>query len=201
LKEITPSDALKHPNWDMGNKITIDSATLMNKGLELIEARWLFNCSPEQLDVVIHPQSIIHSFVEFRDGSIKAQLSEPDMRLPIRYALGYPERIESDIAGIDFKDIAELTFGRPDVENFRNLALALEALRGGGNLPCILNASNEIAVEAFLEGRIGFLAISEVVEHCLGKIVFTKDPSFPDYVETDRETRRVARQLIEDWEN
>jgi 1-deoxy-D-xylulose-5-phosphate reductoisomerase len=169
----------------------------MNKGLELIEARWLFDCRPEQLEAVIHPQSLIHSFVEFVDGSVKAQMSNPDMRLPIVYALSYPKRIESGIQALDFQDLKDLTFQAPDIENFRNLALALEALAEGGNAPCVLNAANEIAVEEFLSGRLPFLSISEVVAHCLERVDFIRKPAFPDYVETDKETRRVAKQFVD----
>lgn len=201
LAGVSKEEALNHPNWEMGNKITIDSASLMNKGLELIEAKWLFDCQPDQLEVVVHPQSVIHSMVEFRDGSVKAQLSMPDMRMPIIYALGYPDRIHTQIPGIDFSEISELSFQNPDIENFRNLALAFAALRQGGNAPCILNASNEIAVDAFLAGQISFMAIPEVVEHCLDYIGSIREPSFSDYVETDRETRRVAKQFINDWES
>lgn len=196
LEKVTRAQALKHPNWSMGAKVTIDSATLMNKGLEVIEARWLFGLRPEQVDVVIHPQSIIHSFAQFEDGSIKAQLGLPDMRLPIQFALSYPNRLKSDFPRFDFAGYPSLTFEKPDTETFRNLALAFEALRRGGNVPCALNAANEVAVEEFLQERISFLEMSEIVERCLEKIDFIAKPGFEDYVNTDRETRIRALELV-----
>jgi 1-deoxy-D-xylulose-5-phosphate reductoisomerase len=196
LQTVTKKQALKHPNWTMGNKITIDSATLMNKGLEVIEAKWLFNLKPEQIEVVVHPQSIIHSMVQFADGSVKAQMGLPDMRLPIQYAFSYPHRLNSDFPRLDFKNGLELSFEKPDLENFRNLELAYEALHHGGNLPCILNAANEIAVRAFLNNKIGFLGIPELIEKCMKSITFIKNPEFEDYLLTDIETRKFAEKLI-----
>lgn len=197
LKTIKKEQALKHPNWEMGAKITIDSASLMNKGLEVIEAKWLFNLKPEQIDVIVHPQSIVHSLVQFTDGSIKAQLGLPDMKLPIQYALTYPDRIPSDFPRFNFFNYPEFTFEPPDTKTFRNLALAFEALNKGGNAPCILNAANEVAVDAFLKDRIGFLEMSEVVERCLHQLPFIKKPAYTDYVETDKETRIQARTFIQ----
>jgi 1-deoxy-D-xylulose-5-phosphate reductoisomerase len=196
LKTIKKEQALKHPNWEMGAKITIDSASLMNKGLEVIEAKWLFNLKPEQIDVIVHPQSIIHSMVQFTDGSIKAQMGLPDMKLPIQYALTYPNRISSKFPRFDFFNYPQFTFEQADTKTFRNLALAFEALHKGGNLPCVLNAANEIAVAAFLKDQIGFLEMSDVVENCLQSISFIKKPSYADYVETDQETRKHASTLI-----
>jgi 1-deoxy-D-xylulose-5-phosphate reductoisomerase len=196
LLHVKTADALKHPNWDMGAKITIDSATMMNKGLEVIEAKWLFGLKKEQIDVVVHPQSIIHSMVQFEDGSIKAQMGLPDMRLPIQYALSYPERLKSTFARFSFTDYPELTFEKPDVDTFKNLALAYLALEKGGNIPCILNAANEIAVSAFLKGEIGFLKIPEVNEQCMGLMEFINNPSLEDYVSTDIETRIKAKEII-----
>jgi len=196
LAAITKAQALKHPNWTMGAKITVDSATLMNKGLEVIEARWLFGVSAQQIDVVVHPQSIIHSMVQFHDGSIKAQLGLPDMRLPIQYALGYPDRVKNDFPRFDFGRFPSLTFEKPDTETFRNLALAFEALERGGNQPCVLNAANEVAVAEFLNDRLSFLGISEVVEQCLAKSDYVKEPRLEDYVETDKITRIRAKALI-----
>lgn len=196
LGAITKAQALKHPNWTMGAKVTIDSATLMNKGLEVIEAKWLFGVKPEQVEVVIHPQSIIHSMVQFEDGSIKAQLGLPDMRLPIQFAMTYPERLQSNFERFDFTKYPSLTFERPDTETFRNLALAFEALNKGGNKPCVLNAANEVVVEEFLKDRIGFLDMSHVVERCLEKIDFVANPNYEDYVATDRETRIRAAEFI-----
>jgi 1-deoxy-D-xylulose-5-phosphate reductoisomerase len=196
LKSVTKAQALKHPNWSMGAKITIDSATLMNKGLEVIEARWLFGLQADQVEVVIHPQSIIHSLVQFEDGSIKAQLGLPDMRLPIQYALTYPDRFMSDFPRFDFAHYPSLTFEKPDTKTFRNLALSFEALRRGGNMPCVLNAANEIAVAEFLNDRIGFLTMPEIVEKCLEKISFIQHPTLADYVQTDKETRIKALELI-----
>lgn len=196
LAAVTKTQALKHPNWTMGAKVTIDSATLMNKGLEVIEAKWLFGLTPEQVEVVVHPQSIIHSMVQFEDGSIKAQMGLPDMHLPIQFALSYPERFTSDFPRLDFTNYPSLTFEKPDTETFRNLALAFEALKQAGNMPCVLNAANEIAVELFLKDKIGFLEMPEIVEHCLAKIKYIPNPALEDYVNTDKETRIKAYELI-----
>ncbi|MFM7430494.1 MAG: 1-deoxy-D-xylulose-5-phosphate reductoisomerase [Flammeovirgaceae bacterium] len=196
LKSVTKAQALKHPNWTMGAKVTIDSASLMNKGLEVIEAKWLFSLKPEQIEVIVHPQSIVHSLVQFRDSSIKAQLGLPDMRLPIQFALGYPQRLKADYPRFDFTQYPSLTFEPPDTETFRNLALAFQAMATGGNMPCVLNAANEIAVQEFLKDNISFLQMSEVVERCLEKINHVLKPTFEDYVETDRETRELAGELI-----
>ena len=196
LMQVTKAQALKHPNWTMGAKVTIDSASLMNKGLEVIEAKWLFGLKPAQVEVVVHPQSIIHSLVQFEDGSIKAQLGLPDMRLPIQFALGYPNRIKSNFPRFDFAQYPALTFEKPDTETFRNLALAFEAMGRGGNMPCVLNAANEIAVQEFLQDRIGFLQMSEIVEQCLSKMDFVANPAFEDYVNTDKETRIRAKEFI-----
>jgi 1-deoxy-D-xylulose-5-phosphate reductoisomerase len=196
LEEVRPEQALRHPNWCMGPKITIDSATLMNKGLEVIEAKWLFGVSPDEIEVVVHPQSIIHSMVQFNDGSIKAQMGLPDMRLPIQYAFSYPERFVSDFERFDFLKYPSLTFERPDTKIFRNLALSYEALGKGGNWPCIMNAANEEAVEAFLKEQIGFLQIPDVIEQTLGKSVYIKAPQLEDLFNSDLEARRVAKELI-----
>lgn len=196
LKLVTRAQALKHPNWIMGAKVTIDSASLMNKGLEVIEAKWLFGLKTEQIEVIVHPQSIIHSLVQFRDSSIKAQLGLPDMRLPIQFALGYPERLKSDFPRFSFANYPALTFEQPDTETFRNLALAFKALERGGNMPCVLNAANEVAVAEFLKDKVGFLQMSDVVEHCLAKIKHITNPSLEDYVKTDQETRRMAMGFI-----
>lgn len=196
LGKVTPDRALQHPNWCMGPKITIDSATLMNKGLEVIEARWLFGVGPDDIEVVVHPQSIIHSMVQFIDGSIKAQMGLPDMRLPIQYAFSYPDRFESSFERFDFLNYPSLTFEQPDTKNFRNLALAYEALRKGGNWPCILNAANEVAVEAFLKEKIGFLQIPDVIENTLGRSSFIKAPELDDYFNSDLQARRVAKEQI-----
>jgi 1-deoxy-D-xylulose-5-phosphate reductoisomerase len=196
LLSIKKEQALKHPNWTMGAKVTIDSASLMNKGLEVIEAKWLFGLSSSQVEVVVHPQSIIHSFVQFEDGSIKAQLGLPDMRLPIQFALTYPSRLKSDFPRFDFAQYPNLTFEKPDLETFRNLALAFEALKKAGNTPCVLNAANEVAVAEFLKDKIGFLEMSEVVERCMTKMTYIKNPSYEDYVQTDKETRIKALELI-----
>lgn len=193
---ITKDAALHHPNWKMGHKITIDSASMMNKGLEVIEARWLFNLRPEQIDVIIHPQSVIHSLVQFIDGSMKAQLGQPDMKLPILYALTYPQRITSDMPRFSFADYPYLSFKAPDTAVFRNLALAYEALRQGGNMPCVLNAANETAVGAFLCDRIGFLGIPEVIEHCMSTVSFIRNPTYDDYVGSHRETLEHAGEFI-----
>ncbi|AHJ98769.1 1-deoxy-D-xylulose-5-phosphate reductoisomerase [Hymenobacter swuensis] len=195
LAQVTKAQALKHPNWDMGAKITIDSASLMNKGLEVIEAKWLFRLRNEQIEVVVHPQSIIHSLVQFEDGSLKAQLGLPDMKLPIQYALGYPQRLANDFPRFRFLDYPQLTFEEADTAAFRNLALAFEAMQRSGNAPCILNAANEIAVAAFLRDEIGFLEMSDVVESSLARVSYLAAPSLQDYVLTDQETRRVAREV------
>ena len=189
LSTVKKEQALKHPNWDMGAKITIDSASLMNKGLEMIEARWLFGLKPEQIDVIVHPQSIIHSIVQFEDGSMKAQMGLPDMKLPIQYALGFPKRFKSNFARFDFMNYPALTFETPDQGTFRNLALATEALKSGGNMPCIINAANEIAVDAFLKDKVGFLEMSEIIADCMQNISFVSQPTYEDYVTTDKETR------------
>ena len=196
LKSVTKEQALKHPNWDMGAKITIDSASLMNKGLEVIEAKWLFGVDYSQIEVVVHPQSIIHSMVQFNDGSIKAQLGLPDMRLPIQFALSYPNRLDSDFQRFNFADYPSLTFEKPDMETFRNLKLAYVAMEKGGNQPCILNAANEVAVDGFLKDKIGFLEMSDVVESCMTKISHISEPNIEDYVSTDRETRIKALEII-----
>ena len=197
LKKVTKAQALKHPNWNMGAKITIDSASLMNKGLEVIEAKWLFGLKADQTEVVIHPQSIIHSFVQFEDGSIKAQLGLPDMRLPIQYALTYPNRLKTDFPRFNVIDYPSLTFEPPDTETFRNLALAFAAMDKGGNMPCILNAANEIAVAGFLSDRVSFLEMSSIVEHCLEKMAYISTPSYDDYVCTDKETRVRAVEWLD----
>lgn len=196
LSTVKKEQALKHPNWEMGAKITIDSASLMNKGLEVIEAKWLFGLKPEQIDVIVHPQSIVHSIVQFTDGSMKAQMGLPDMKLPIQYAMAYPQRIRSDFPRFNFLNYPQLTFEQPDTDTFRNLALAFEAMRKEGNAPCILNAANEIAVQAFLKDKIGFLEMSDLVEKCLQQVAFIRKPSYNDYVETDKETRRMASTTI-----
>ncbi len=196
ISEVTPEKALKHPNWDMGAKITIDSASLMNKGLEAIEAKWLFDLESDEIEIVVHPQSIIHSMVEFKDGSIKAQLGKPDMRLPIQYALAYPERIQGNYADMSFGNPFQLDFEPPDIKTFRNLDLAFEAMKKGGNLPCVLNASNEIAVEGFLGGKISFPGISDLIEKCMEKIEFQANPNLEDLFETDAETRELAKEFI-----
>ncbi|MCX6236604.1 MAG: 1-deoxy-D-xylulose-5-phosphate reductoisomerase [Bacteroidia bacterium] len=193
---VTSKEALKHPNWDMGAKITIDSATLMNKGFEVIEAKWLFGLKPDQIEVVVHPQSIIHSMVQFCDGSIKAQLGLPDMRLPIQYAFSFPERLCNDFPRLNFADFPSLTFSAPDTKNFRNLALAYEALQKGGNLACILNAANEIVVEAFLKGKISFPEIWIVNEQIMQKSTFINKPTLDDYMATDRESRTYASEMV-----
>ena len=196
LSNIKKEQALKHPNWEMGAKITIDSASLMNKGLEVIEAKWLFDLRAEQIDVVVHPQSIIHSAVQFEDGSIKAQLGVPDMKLPIQYALGFPERLKNSFERFSFMDYPNLTFETPDLETFRNLQLAYNAMEKGGNIPCVLNAANEIAVAAFLQDKISFLNMSDLIANCMEKITFAKNPSYEDFVETDKQTRILAKKLL-----
>jgi 1-deoxy-D-xylulose-5-phosphate reductoisomerase len=197
LVNVKRDHALQHPNWSMGAKISIDSATLMNKGLEMIEAKWLFNLQPDQIQVVVHPQSIIHSMVQFEDGSIKAQMGLPDMKLPIQYALAFPNRIPNNFPRYDFRRPGTLTFEEPDTKTFRNLALATEALQKSGNMPCILNAANEIAVYAFLRNRIGFLDITEVVERAMNKISYIPNPTLEEYFETDGEARNFAASLIQ----
>lgn len=196
LQHVTKAQALKHPNWDMGAKITIDSATMMNKGFEVIEAKWLFGVRPDQIEVVVHPQSVIHSMVQYEDGAVKAQLGMPDMRLPIQYAFSYPQRIKSSFDRLDFSLLKELTFEQPDTTRFRCLALAYEALNQGGNMPCILNAANEVVVSAFLKERISFLRMSEVIEETMAKVSFISAPTYEDYVATDAEARRIAESLI-----
>ena len=197
LMNVKREHALQHPNWSMGAKITIDSATLMNKGLEVIEARWLFNLKPEQIQVVIHPQSIIHSMVQFEDGSLKAQMGLPDMKLPIQYAMAFPQRIPNSFPRYNFKQPNTLQFDEPDLKTFRNLALALEAMKQGGNMPCILNAANEIAVYAFLKNRIGFLDMTDVVEKTMQNVAHIAEPTLEDYFETDGEARNFAASLIQ----
>ena len=194
LAGVTKADALKHPNWDMGAKITIDSASLMNKGLEVIEAKWLFDISPDQIDVVVHPQSIVHSCVQFEDGSIKAQLGLPDMKLPIQYALTYPRRLKNDFPRFSFMDYPSLTFEQPDTKTFRNLALAFNALRAGGNAPAILNAANEVAVARFLKDDIEFLDLPRVVEHALEHVPLQAKPTLDDLIAADADARRVAAE-------
>ena len=196
LQHVTKEQALKHPNWDMGAKITIDSATMMNKGFEVIEAKWLFGVRPDQIEVVVHPQSVIHSMVQFEDGAVKAQLGVPDMRLPIQYAFSYPQRIKASFDRLDFMKMTELTFEQPDIKRFRCLGLAYEALNRGGNMACILNAANEAVVAAFLKDRIPFLRMSEIIEETMAKVAFIQTPTYEDYVATDAEARRVASCLI-----
>jgi 1-deoxy-D-xylulose-5-phosphate reductoisomerase len=196
LVNVKREHALQHPNWSMGAKISIDSATLMNKGLEVIEAKWLFNLQPSQIDVVVHRQSIIHSIVQFTDGSMKAQMGLPDMKLPIQYALTYPNRIENDFPRFDFKKYPSLTFEEPDIKTFRNLALAIQALNKGGNIPCILNAANEIAVFAFLKNRVNFLEMTEVIEQTMHKVAFIENPTLQDYFDSDDEAREFAATLM-----
>jgi 1-deoxy-D-xylulose-5-phosphate reductoisomerase len=196
LKSVSKEQALKHPNWTMGAKITIDSASMMNKGLEVIEAKWLFNLKNDQIDVIVHPQSIIHSIVQFQDGSMKAQLGLPDMKLPIQYAIGYPKRLKSDYPRFNFLDYPALTFEQPDRSTFRNLSLAFSAMEKGGNMPCILNAANEIAVEGFLNDRISFPGMSELIELCMDRIPFIQKPGYEDYVNTDFEVRKFASESL-----
>ena len=196
LVNVKRDHALQHPNWSMGAKITVDSATLMNKGLEVIEAKWLFNLQPSQIEVVIHPQSVIHSMVQFEDGSIKAQMGYPDMKLPIQYALGFPQRLKNDFPRFNFKKYPNLSFEEPDLKTFRNLSLAMDALHAGGNKACVLNAANEIAVWAFLKNRIGFLDITAVVEKTMNAIQFISQPTLQDYFESDAEARNFAATLI-----
>ena len=196
LANVTRADALKHPSWDMGAKITIDSASLMNKGFEVIEAKWLFGLKPEQIDVIVHPQSIIHSMVQFKDGSIKAQMGLPDMKLPIQYALNFPDRLHSTFKRFSFLDYPKLTFEQPNTKNFRNLALAFEALNQGGNMPCILNAANEVVVQAFLNDKISFMQMPVIIEKSMAKVTFKKDPDLDDYIQTDMETRILTAAIV-----
>ena len=196
LSNVKPRQALKHPNWDMGAKVTIDSASLMNKGLEVIEAKWLFGLKPEEIDVVVHPQSVIHSMAQFEDGSIKAQMGYPDMKLPIQFALSFPDRLKSDFPRFNFADYPSLTFEKPDMETFKNLSLAFESMKIGGNAPCILNAANEIAVEAFLKEEIGFLEMSDLVANCLNTCSIIQKPTLEDYFACDAETRAKAKEFI-----
>lgn len=196
LEHVTPAQALKHPNWDMGAKITIDSASMMNKGFEVIEAKWLFGVTPQQIEVVVHPQSIIHSMVQFADSSIKAQMGLPDMKLPIQYAFTYPERVPTNFPRLDFSLYPHFTFEKPDMERFRNLAFAYEAIGRGGNMPCILNAANEVVVAAFLKEKTGFLEMSDIIESVMGKMPFIPKPVYDDYVATDREARAMATSMI-----
>lgn len=196
LEKVTAADALKHPNWNMGAKVTIDSASMMNKGFEMIEARWLFGMKPEQIEVVVHPQSVVHSMVQFADGCIKAQLGVPDMRLPIQYALTYPERAKADFGRVDFGVMRQLTFEEPDRKTFRNLQLAYDAIAQGGNMPCILNAANEVAVEAFLRGKLAFTAMPDLIGETMQQVAFVASPSMEDYIETDRASRIVAGDYL-----
>ena len=198
LLQVTKAQALKHPNWSMGAKITIDSASLMNKGLEVIEAKWLFDLAIDQVDVIVHPQSIVHSLVQFKDGSMKAQMGVPDMKLPIQYALTYPARFENNFERFNFMDYPTLHFEKADMETFRNLALAYETLRAGGNKSCILNAANEVVVAAFLADKIGFLEMSDVIENTLEKVEFIANPTLEDYLETDRLARLITKEIIKD---
>jgi 1-deoxy-D-xylulose-5-phosphate reductoisomerase len=201
LRYVTKNEALKHPNWNMGAKVTIDSASMMNKGFEMIEAKWLFGLSPEQIQILVHPQSIIHSMVQFEDGSVLAQLGVPDMKLPIAYAFSYPKRMKSQAARLDFRQYTTLTFEDPDMQRFRNLAFAFEAIRRGGNMPCILNAANEIAVAAFLEEKTDFLRMSDVIEQTMMRMPFIACPAYEDYVQTDREAREIASLFIKNKTN
>lgn len=196
LAHVTKAQALKHPNWSMGAKITIDSATLMNKGFEVIEAKWLFGVKPEQIEVVVHPQSVIHSAVQFEDGSVKAQLGVPDMRLPIQYAFSYPDRLKASFDRLDLFQVQNLTFEKPDTDKFRCLALAFQALHQGGNMACVVNAANEVVNKAFLEDRIAFLKMADVIEETMGKVSFIAKPTYEDYLATDAEARRVAASLF-----
>ena len=196
LGSVTKEQALKHPNWKMGAKITIDSASMMNKGFEVMEAKWLFGISPEKIEVLVHPQSVVHSAVQFQDGAIKAQLGVPDMRLPIQFAFSYPKRLKSSFERLDLFKIQQLSFERPDMKKFRNLALAYEAIQLGGNMPCIINAANEVAVDAFLHDRISFLGMSELIEKTMQKVQFIKTPVYEDYVQTDEQTRCIAKDML-----
>jgi 1-deoxy-D-xylulose-5-phosphate reductoisomerase len=196
LAKVTTADALKHPNWTMGAKITVDSASMMNKGFEVIEAKWLFDLVPHQISVVVHPQSIVHSLVQFRDGSLKAQMGLPDMKLPIQYALHFPRRLASSFKRFSFMDYPSLTFEQPDTKIFRNLALAFEALNQGGNMPCILNAANEVAVQAFLKEKISFISMPDIISESMQRMNFVKNPVLDDYIQTDKETRLLTASLI-----
>jgi 1-deoxy-D-xylulose 5-phosphate reductoisomerase len=196
LVNVKASHALQHPNWTMGAKITIDSATLMNKGLEMIEAKWLFGLDNDQIEVVVHPQSIIHSLVQFIDGSLKAQMGLPDMKLPIQYALAYPQRISNDFKRFDFKDFAKLTFEAPDYKTFRNLALAKDAMYKGGNLPCIMNAANEVVVHSFLQNKVSFIEMSDIIEKVMERITFIEQATLEDYMESDSQARIYAAELV-----
>jgi len=196
LQNVTAKDALQHPTWNMGAKITIDSATLMNKGFEAIEAKWLFGLKPEQIEVLVHRQSIIHSFVQFIDGSVKAQLGMPDMRHPIQYALTFPQRINADIQRVDFSKLSNLTFEKPDFETFKNISLAYFAMEKGGNMPCVLNAANEVVVAAFLQNKIGFLQMSDIIEKMLHTVFFIQNPAYEDFVCCDKETRAKVEEMI-----
>jgi 1-deoxy-D-xylulose-5-phosphate reductoisomerase len=193
---VTAAQALQHPNWEMGAKITIDSASMMNKGFEVIEARWLFDIPVEKIQVLVHPQSVIHSAVQFVDGSVKAQLGTPDMRIPIQYALTYPARWLSDVPRLDLFAVKQLTFEEPDMQRFPNLRLAYEAMEKGGNMPCILNAANEVVNLAFREGKCGFLQMSEVIEQTMATTSFIIEPTYEDYVQTDKEARKIAKELL-----
>jgi len=196
LETVTRAQALAHPNWSMGDKVTIDSSTLINKGFEMIEAKWLFGVEPAQIEVLIHPQSIIHSMVQFEDGAVMAQLGQPDMRIPIQYAFSYPHRLKSGIAPLNFFELAQLTFEKPDTERFPNLGYAYEAVRAGGNMPCILNAANEVAVSLFLQERIGFMQMIRLIEQALQQVPFVKEPTLDDYLQTDQETRELITNML-----
>ncbi len=196
LVNVKASHALQHPNWTMGAKITIDSATLMNKGLEMIEAKWLFGLDNEQIEVIVHPQSIIHSMVQFTDGSVKAQMGLPDMKLPIQYAMGYPRRLDNKYKRLDFRDYAQLTFEQPDYKTFRNLALAKEAMFKGGNTPCVMNAANEVVVQSFLHNKVGFIEMSDVIEKIMERVAYIEQPSLDDYEKSDKEARIYAAELV-----
>lgn len=196
LKYVTGKQALKHPNWEMGAKVTVDSASMMNKGFEVIEAKWLFDITPDKIEVVVHPQSVIHSMVQFKDGAVKAQLGMPDMRLPIQYAFSFPKRLASSFQRLDFSVCTNLTFEQPDTKRFHNLALAYEALNQGGNMPCIVNAANEIVNAAFLRDEISFLGMSDVIEQTMQTAQFIKEPTYEDYVATDAEARRFATEIM-----
>lgn len=196
LKNVTPAQALNHPNWSMGAKITIDSASMMNKGFEVIEAKWLFGLQPEQIDVIVHPQSIVHSMVQYVDGAVKAQLGIPDMKLPIQYALTYPNRVHLSAPRLDFRKDSQLTFLEPDTKKFRNLTFAFEALRRKGNTACVLNAANEVVVNAFLHEKIGFLTMSDIIEKTMEKAAYIAEPTYEDYVQSDKEARRIAEEML-----
>ena len=196
MQHVTAAEALHHPNWDMGAKITIDSASMMNKGFEVIEARWLFDIPVEKIQVLVHPQSVVHSAVQFVDGSVKAQLGTPDMRMPIQYALTYPERWQSDVPRLDLFATQNLTFEEPDLQRFPNLALAYEAMNRGGNMPCVLNAANEVVNQAFRDGKCGFLQMSDVIANTMERTTFIAEPSYEDYVQTDKEARMLAMKLL-----